>query len=600
MPFLPCCAQIPTKRRFCPPKPHFEPTNPMTNAEIVETLELTVKLLELHNADAFKTRSFGASAFNLDRFKTAQIADLPVEELVKIQGVGKSMANKIVQLVQTGRLPELEELSAKTPRGVLDMFKIKGLGSKKIGTLWRELGLETLQDLQVACKKGQIAQLKGFGEGTQQKILESLAFVQSQTGKLRMDKAEALAQLIAESLQTNFEQVAVVGEVARRTETVGTIQILVASAPIVALQQHLATIEWLVQDKKNSSPFVWRGQANAADVAIEIYATLPQQFESQRFLLSATAAHLAQPAPSGGTLLTIANSQAFASAAEIYQKANLPYVVTEMREGAGEFEWAAQHSPDELVTWEHLRGVLHNHSTYSDGKHTLADMARHCQALGFEYLGMADHSQSATYAQGLSVAQVRQQQQEIDQLNAEFALAEKPFKILKGIESDILGDGSLDYPAEVLSTFDYVVASVHSNLTMSLEKATTRLLRAIENPYTTILGHPTGRLLLTREGYPINHRAVIDACAQHGVVMEINASPWRLDLDWRWVRYCMDKGVMLSINPDAHEKDGYLDMHYGVGVARKGGLTASMTFNALTLSEIETFLKSRKTRLQQF
>ncbi|TAG64005.1 MAG: PHP domain-containing protein, partial [Runella slithyformis] len=237
--------------------------------------------------------------------------------------------------------------------------------------------------------------------------------------------------------------------------------------------------------------------------------------------------------------------------------------------------------------------ILHNHSTYSDGKHSLEVMARFCQELGFEYLGIADHSQTATYAQGLSVERVRQQHQEIDQLNAQFAGSEKPFKILKGIESDILGDGSLDYPDAILATFDYVVASVHSNLDMSLEKATARLLRAIENPYTTILGHPTGRLLLTRAGYPIDYKAIIDACAQHGVVIEINASPWRLDLDWRWIAYCLEKNVLLSINPDAHEKDGYFDMHYGVGVARKGGLTTNMTFNALTLSQMEVYLKSR-------
>ena len=565
----------------------------MSNAEIVEVLELTVKLLELHDADPFKTKAFGVAAFYLDRFKSAELAEMNAAELVKLQGVGKSMANKIVGLVQTGKLPELDELMAQTPPGVLEMFKIKGIGAKKIGTIWRELGIDSLRELQLACENGQIARLKGFGEGTQQKIMESLAFLQSQTGKLRMDKADALAQLILEKLQTKFEKVAITGEIARRSETVETVQLLVGTAAIVKAQQGIGEIEWLTQNPKNSSPFVWRGKVNNAEIAVEIHLTIPERFENQRFVLSAAAAHLSQVSGSGKTLLQIVAAENHESDAAIYQKANLPYVVAEMREGQNEFDWAMRNEANTLVTWDSLKGILHNHSTYSDGKNTLEEMARFCQELGFEYLGIADHSQSATYAQGLSIEKVRQQHAEIDRLNAEFAASLKPFKILKGIESDILGDGSLDYPDEILATFDYVVASVHSNLTMPIEKATARLLRAIENPHTTILGHPTGRLLLSREGYPIDFKAVIDACAQHGVVIEINASPWRLDLDWRWIGYCLEKGVKLSINPDAHEKKGYFDMHYGVAMGRKGGLTQDMTFNALNLSEIEIYLKSR-------
>ena len=586
----------------------------MSNAEIIETLELTVKLLELHNADTFKTRAFGSAAFNLDRYKQAELADLPAEELTKIQGVGKSMANKIVHLVQIGHLPELDELLAQTPAGVLEMFKIKGIGPKKIGSIWRDLGIDTVRGLQLACESGQIAKLKGFGESTQQKILDSLAFLQSQVGKLRMDKGRALATLILEELQPHFSQITIAGEVARKCEVVETIQLLVATESPVSAAKTINHVPWLIQNEKESSPFVWRGKiqdnSQATDlplqgeeievkktleVRVEILFTHPERFENERFMLNSTEAHLAQRIAEG-TLLSLANSaESFQSEEEIYAKAGLPFVVPEMREGWGEFEWLNQRKNEELVTWESLRGILHNHSTYSDGKHSLEQMARFCQELGFEYLGIADHSQSATYAQGLKVEQVLQQHEEIDRLNKIFAETwQKPFKILKGIESDILGDGSLDYPEEVLKTFDYVVASVHSNLTMNLEKATARLLRAIENPYTTILGHPTGRLLLAREGYPIDHQVIIDACAQHGVVIEINASPWRLDLDWRWIRYCMDKGVMLSINPDAHQKEGYFDMHYGVGVARKGGLTNAMTFNALTLVEMEDYLANRK------
>ena len=239
-----------------------------------------------------------------------------------------------------------------------------------------------------------------------------------------------------------------------------------------------------------------------------------------------------------------------------------------------------------------LKGILHNHSTYSDGKHSLRQMAEHCKALGFEYLGISDHSRTASYAGGLEIEKVLKQHQEIDELNQELA----PFRIFKGIESDILGDGSLDYPEEILASFDFIVSSVHSILNMDQKRATERLIRAISNPYTTILGHPTGRLLLRREGYPIDHKAVIDACAAHGVVIEINANPWRLDLDWRWVRYAMEQGVKLAINPDAHEMDGYEDMKYGVLVGRKGGLTKEMTLNALSGDEIASYFASRKSR----
>lgn len=589
----------------------------MSNEEIVEILEMTVKLLELHNADAFKTRAFSTAAFNLDRFKDADIADLPAEELTKIQGVGKSTAVKIVQLVKTGHLPELDELVAQTPAGVLEMFKIKGIGPKKIGTIWRDLGITTVEELKIACENGQIAKLKGFGEGTQQKILASLAFLQSQVGKLRMDKGEALAGLILEELQPHFAKIVITGEVARKCEVVETIQLLIGTESPVAAARAINEVPWLVQNEKESSPFAWRGKIldrsaasdlppqgeeievkKTLEIRVEILFTTPERFENERFVLDGTEAHLAQKTPAGSTLLSIAMGwSAFQSAEEIYQKASLPFVVPEMREGMGEFDWLTQNKNEDLIAWNDLRGILHNHSTYSDGKHSLEQMARFCQELGFEYLGIADHSQTATYAQGLSEERVEQQHKEIERLNQVFAETfPKPFKILKGIESDILGNGALDYPEEILKTFDFVVASVHSNLTMNLEKATSRLLRAIENPYTTILGHPTGRLLLAREGYPIDHQVIIDACAQNGVVIEINASPWRLDLDWRWIRYCMEKGVMLSINPDAHHKDGYYDMHYGIHVARKGGLTKAMTFNALTLTEIEQYLAKRKSR----
>jgi DNA polymerase (family 10) len=567
----------------------------MSNGDIVDVLELTAKLLELHGADPFKIKSYSIAGFYIDKYKDAELKDLSIEQLVKIQGIGKSMAAKIVEIIRTGTFPDLEELLQKTPSGVLDMFQIKGIGPKKIALIWHELGIENLSDLEQACLNGEISKLKGFGGSIQQKIIDSLAFLKQQSGKLRMNVGGDLANRLVAYLKTQFAGVEVVGQVRQKAEIVEQITILVATNQPGAVQHFVSTIPELSYLPMKSSPFVWRGKEKETGVEVEIISTHPDRFINEYFIESSSPAHLGRTNSSGETLWKVAISGSFTDEKEIYTQSGLPYIVPEMREGLNEFEWAEKHTSDDLVTWDSLKGILHNHSTYSDGRHTLEQMAVHCKSLGFEYLGIADHSQTATYAQGLKVEDVLRQHAEIALLNERFASenADRPFKIIKGIESDILGDGSLDYPSEILATFDYIVASVHSNLSMTKEKATSRLIRAIENPFTTILGHPTGRLLLSREGYPIDHKAVIDACAAHQVVMEINASPWRLDMDWRWIDYCLERGVLLSINPDAHAMEGYLDMHYGVGVARKGGLTKEMTFNALSLAQIESYLKSR-------
>ncbi|GAB3895153.1 helix-hairpin-helix domain-containing protein [Spirosoma agri] len=577
----------------------------MTNSEIVDLLEQTARLMELHDRDAFRTRTFQTAAFNLDK-TTADLAQLSVDELIQLPGVGKSMAGKIREIIETGHLTDLDELLTQTPTGVLDMFRIKGLGVKKVRTLWQELGIDNLRDLQLAGETGQIAKIKGFGANTQEKILAALEFLQEQQGKVRMDKAAMIANLLHDELIKQFDRVEISGQVRRKAQEVDAVQLLIQTSDPISAMKTLASLPNLEQNELASSPFVWRGKLQGFDVQVELLFYPAAQLNRQLFIQTATDAHLQQVGNGGFPLLHVAQlglgnaAEADLETAEvevgIYAKAGLPYIVPEMREDAFAFRWASRHQNDELVTWEDLRGTLHNHSTWSDGKQSVANMAAYCRELGLTYFGIADHSKTASYANGLDSDRVRQQQQEIDQLNAGFG---SDFRIFKGIESDILGDGSLDYDDATLASFDYVVASVHQTLTMSLEKATTRLLRAIENPYTTILGHPTGRLLLAREGYPIDHRAIIDACAEHQVVIEINASPYRLDIDWHWIDYAMQQGVMLSINPDAHDLAGLLDMHYGVAIGRKGGLTKEMTFNALTLTEMSDYLQKRRERTRR-
>lgn len=569
----------------------------VTNSYIVETLEITAKLMELHDADELRVRVYTNAIYYMDKY-TGDLAALDFGQLTQIQGVGKTMAGKILEIVSSGTLKELQELLANTPEGVIDMFKIKGIGVKKIKVLWKEVGIDNINDLKIACENGSLAKVKGFGGKTQESILESIAFLNSQTGKLRMDKAKALADLIEEELKKYFAKVEVSGEVRRKNEIVESLLFLVSNVDVHAGGFFANLPESFVEDLKTSSPFTWRGRYLDNKIDLEIKWVATNQFLHKQFIYSADANHLKRKNEKGQTLLKLSKADGLNGEEEIYEKYGIPYIIPEMRVGDFEFDWVQNRKNEDLVTWESLKGIMHNHSTYSDGRHSLEQMASYCQELGFEYLGIADHSQSAQYASGLLITKVQQQHAEIEQLNKKLnAAGGKPFKILKGIESDILGDGSLDYPDEVLASFDYIVASVHSNLNMTEPRANERLVRAIENPYTTILGHPTGRLLLSRQGYPIDYKLIIDACADNGVIIEINASPYRLDLDWRWIQYALEKGVMLSINPDAHEMEGYHDMHYGVAVARKGGLTADMTFNALSLVEMEAFLAKRKGRI---
>ncbi len=565
----------------------------MENSDIVDKLELTARLMELHEMDTFKTRAYQTAAFNLDKTPD-DFTQLPVSELVKLPGVGKAMADKIRALIETGHLTDLDTLLAQTPEGVLQMFSIKGIGVKKIGTLWRELGIETLDALRAAAETGQIATVKGFGGKIQEKILESLTYLDSLKGKIRLDKADQLAHLLHDQLAPHFERVEVSGQVRRRVTEINTVQFLIETNDPVSALLTINNQAGLTQSERLSSPFAWRGQYTGYDVTVEIVTYPRETFDNQLFLHTAAEAHLLQPGVHNKTLLEAALTATNGSDGAIYARAGLPYIVPEMRENDFAFRWSGQHQPDELVTWDDLRGTLHNHSKWSDGKNTVAEMAAYTRELGLSYFGIADHSQTATYANGLDAERVRQQHREIDALNAGYG---PDFRIFKGIESDILGDGSLDYDADTLALFDYVVASIHQTLDMTQDKAMSRLLAAIENPYTTILGHPTGRLILAREGYPIDHRAIIDACAAHNVVIEINASPYRLDIDWRWIEYAMAQGVLLSINPDAHKLAGLLDMRYGVDVGRKGGLTKKMTFNTLTVNEMATYLANRKAKI---
>ena len=563
----------------------------MDNRALTRAFKLTAQLMELHDENPFKIRAIEGTASALEAL-SFPVAEVERAGLPDRTGLSKTAAAKVAELLDTGTFSDLQRLLEITPPGVVEMLGIKGIGPKKIRSLWRELGIETAEQLREAAETDQVSKLKGFGKKTQEGILESLEFAGQSKGKLLYPQAEKLADELAQHLRDALktEQVAVAGEIRRRLETVEIVGLVAATEKPEEAHKLLSGMAGLVADPRRSGPFAWRGTATESGVQVEVLLVAPADFTTEVFLNSAAEAHLSEPLPGqSATLRQWARREKFQQEEALYEKAGLQFIVPELREGLGEIALAAEQKLPHLLEDGDLRGSLHNHSTYSDGNHSIREMATWLRDHHYQYLGLCDHSQAAHYANGLSVERVRQQHQEIDALNAELA----PFRIFKGIESDILGDGSLDYPSEVLASFDFIVASVHSNLKMDEARATNRLLRAIENPYTTMLGHPTGRLLLRRQGYPINYKAVIDACAQHKVIIEINANPWRLDLDWRWVRYALDQGVQLSINPDAHHTNGYEDMRYGVLMGRKGHLTKEMTFNAKSVEEMAAYFEAR-------
>jgi DNA polymerase (family 10) len=563
----------------------------MSNKEIVQLFKLATALMELHEENTFKIRTYANAVINLDRH-TLPLAAMSIEELKQMEGVGKSIAGALEQIQQKGTFDYLEELKAQTPAGVLEMVGIKGIGPKKVRTIWKNLGIETTGALMEACKAGRVARLSGFGKKTEETILKALEFRAACRGMATYARTEPLVARIEQHLQQHLPQALVspAGEYRRKLEVITRLELVVGYDDLVAGAAALDKMDFLEKEPEKSGPFTWLGKDREYDLQVKFVLCPKADFYSKLLIHTGSENHLAYAVSEGKSLYTLALEAPLASEDSAYITLGMQPVPPELREGSFEIALAQTNALPRLVEYADLKGAFHNHTTYSDGRHTLRQMAEYCIAQGWEYLGISDHSKSAFYAKGLQEFRIVEQHAEIDQLNEEL----KPFVIFKGIESDILSDGALDYHHDVLASFDFVVASVHTVLTMDEQKATARLIKAIENPYTTFLGHPTGRLLLQREGYPIDHRAVIEACAAHGVIMEINANPRRLDLDWRWVNFAMERGVTLSINPDAHATEGLTDMYYGVSVGRKGGLTKAGTFNAQSLAEVQAFFKSRK------
>ncbi|WFU74081.1 DNA polymerase/3'-5' exonuclease PolX [Bradyrhizobium sp. CB2312] len=534
----------------------------------------------LRGGNPYRAKAYSRAADSLAALAIPLHVVIEEGRLTEIPGVGDAIADIITRLHRTGSHPSLEKLRKDVPAGVLEMLTVPGLRPDKVLRLYNDLGIASLAELEAAAKDDRIKKAKGLGTALQTKILQNLAIAKSGEGHLHVHRAAALLAHAKDSIRKarpELRRVTIAGDFRRGCELVGDLAIVAEAA----------------KPDKTSTP--------SAD-GLQIHLSDRKHFGASLLFATGSAAHVEQlqalAAEKGMRLepdgLHKGRTLIAGEEAEIYRALGLPFIDPELREGRGEIEAALKGKLPKLVTDQDLRGILHCHTDASDGTETLETMAKATRQRGFEYFGVADHSKSAHYAGGLSVEEIAQQHREADRLNKRFG---KDFRILKGIESDILADGSLDYDDDVLERFDFVVASIHGRFKLDRKAQTQRLLRAISDPHTTIIGHMTGRQLQRRPGYEIDVEKVLRACAKHDVVVEINAHPWRLDLDWRWHQAALDFGCMLSINPDAHSIAELDHMHWGVVMARKGGVPADRILNAMTLAEITRYLRQKRRSL---
>lgn len=541
----------------------------MSNKEIARKFNLLGKVMELHDENPFKIRSY-TSAYASLRKVSAPLIEMSEAELSEIKGVGKAIIGKIIELRDTGNMTTLQRYVDMTPVGILEMLQIRGFGPKKVKVMWNQLNITTPGELLLACQENRLVELKGFGMKTQTALQAQLEFYFASHGQAHyayiVDEANELLRLLQDKFAHDL--VELTGEIRRMMPIVKAIEILTT-----ANEDEMAAYIMSLAEKSFES-LTFKGFAVEITQVEEEYFGM-EQFEkssSKEFLEAADIEY-----------------EPYDEEESIFLEWDMAYVDPEYRESAIAVDQAKSGTLPELITEQDMLGVVHNHSTYSDGLHTLREMADYTRDSGFQYLVMSDHSKAAFYADGLKEDQVEAQWAEIDEINASY---KDGFRVYKGIEADILNDGSMDYGDDFLSQFEVVVASIHSQLNMDEEKANRRLIKAIENPYTHILGHMTGRLLLSRAGYPVNHELIIDACAANGMIIELNANPQRLDMDWTWIPSALEKGVMMSINPDAHVRESIHFMKYGVKVARKGGLTKEQCLNSKNATEFAKWVAS--------
>ncbi len=573
----------------------------MTRDDLADTLEQIALLLELKGENPFKIRAYRTGADTVRQYSGDIFEKAKNDDLKGIKGIGDALQQKLHELASTGKLEFYENLRKDFPDTLFELFKVQGLGPKKVKAVYEMLGVDSIAKLKAVCESGEISELSGFGKKTAEKLIEAIEFREANAEFFRLGDVAAPVQMILDCLRAHPEshQVEAAGSYRRGKEIVHDVDFLVATSQPAAIMDYFVGQEWvqkvIAHGETKSSVYLENGlQCDLRAVKNDEFACALAYFTGSK---EHNVAMRGRAIDQGYTLneYRLAPKEGsgkdapptFQTEAELYDYMGMAYVEPELRENTGEVEAATSSDLPDLIRLEQLKGTFHNHTTASDGKNTLEEMARACIDHGLQYLGIADHSKSSFQANGLSEERLLAQIEEIGELNAKLKAEGEDFHIFTGNEVDILKDGSLDYDDELLAQLDYTVASVHNAMTLSESAMTKRIIRAIENPHVTMLGHVSGRLLLQREAYAVNIPKIIDACAETGTIIELNANPWRLDMDWRWWKLARDKGVKCSINPDAHRTSHFDYLWFGIKQARKGWLTADDVVNCLSLEEVK-------------
>ncbi|MCB9367019.1 MAG: DNA polymerase/3'-5' exonuclease PolX [Calditrichaeota bacterium] len=558
-----------------------------TRGTTIDLLEEYVLLLDLLDEESFRARAFANAARQLT-LSTATLDELLIGNRLKmVKGVGPAVEQAIRAIAEEGTFAELEQVRDRVPAGVLDLMRVDGLGPKKARTLWRDAKITSLDELEAAILAGSLTKLSGFGGKTLDKFSASLAFLRT-IGKRRLrHHAKSVAAELTDQLTAipGVLSVTFCGSLRRNCETIGDLDCLVCASTdaLAGVKEQIAALDsvaWLSCETP-----IWSGQVKSG-MDVELSVCTPDELGTKLVLATGSKPHVADLLARQNPLPLCATEE------ELYASLGLRVVPPPLREEGVRLRTLEESDYPRSVEREDLRGILHVHSTYSDGRHTIRQMAEAMMLRGYEFLGIADHSRSAAYAGGLTPDRVLEQWEEIDYLNDELA----PFRILKGTECDILPDGSLDFEDGLLRGFDFVVASIHQGFHMSRDEATSRLCRALENPHVDILGHSTGRLLLKREGYPVDHERLLVCAADNGKSIELNSSPHRLDLDWRWFARALELGIPIPLNPDAHSMDGLDEVEYGLELAAKGPIPKELCPSAWSADEFLTWCQSHPNR----
>jgi DNA polymerase (family 10) len=585
---------------------------PVTNNEIAEQLREIYQLMQLAGENRFRAIAFDRAAQTIESLNEDINGYIESDTLTDIKGIGNSIAEDIKSYAESGKIEVLESLREQIPAGVIKWLDISGLGPKNIAKIHKELGISELTELKEACQDGRVAELNGLGKKSAQKILNSIEWMEQFGERCRLDEATDIAESIYNFLkdQEGVESISVAGSLRRSKETIGDVDILIGAEEqyvenlFNTFVEHELVVEVLGRGETKSSIRTKEGRQ------VDLRIVKPEQFPAALMYFTGSKEHnvvLRQRARERGLSLNeyglfelngdgdtdFDKPIDYSSEEDIYKQLDLHFIPPELREDRGEIAFFESPEKMDLVEEKDIRGVLHAHSTYSDGKFSVREMAEACVERGYEYLGLTDHSQTAAYAGGLSVDEVKQQWEEIDRLNEEFKSEGKNFRIFKGIESDILSNGDLDYEDAILEKFDFVIASVHSGLNMSRKKMMMLFRKAIANPHTDIIGHPTGRLLLQRDGSDLDMNELIELAAKHNTAIEINANPYRLDLDWRHGNKAKEVGLMSCINPDAHSKEGIDYISYGVRIARKAKFGKDRILNTKSAEELAKWFSDR-------